>query len=95
MPDVTTDPSGTESPATPAVQVAPEPGPTSQTSPTPPPPATAPAVSRSEQRRRRRNGVPWKTVGTVALLCVLAAAVTVVLLQSAGVISWGFLGPTA
>ncbi len=32
---------------------------------------------------------------TVALLAVLATAVTLVLLQSAGIISWGFLGPTA
>ena len=32
---------------------------------------------------------------TVVLLGVLAAAVTLVLLQSAGVINWGFLGPTA
>ena len=39
--------------------------------------------------------MPWKAVVTVALLGVLAAAVTLVLLQSAGVISWGFLGPVA
>jgi hypothetical protein len=32
---------------------------------------------------------------TVVLLGVLAAAVTVVLLQSAGIISWSFLGPVA
>jgi hypothetical protein len=32
---------------------------------------------------------------TAVLLGVLAAAVTVVLLQSAGVISWSFLGPVA
>ena len=32
---------------------------------------------------------------TVVLLGVLAAAVIVVLLQSAGVISWSFLGPVA
>ena len=32
---------------------------------------------------------------TVVLLGVLATAVTLVLLQSAGVISWGFLGPIA
>jgi hypothetical protein len=34
-------------------------------------------------------------VVTVTLLCVLAAAVALVLLQSAGIISWGLLGPTA
>jgi hypothetical protein len=38
--------------------------------------------------------LPWKAVVTVALLGVLAAAVTLVLLQSAGIISWNFLGPT-
>ena len=32
---------------------------------------------------------------TVVLLGALVAAVTLVLLQSAGVIDWGFLGPTA
>ena len=32
---------------------------------------------------------------TVVLLGVLATAVVVVLLQSAGVISWNFLGPVA
>ena len=32
---------------------------------------------------------------TVVLLGVLAAAVVLVLLQSAGVISWSFLGPMA
>ena len=32
---------------------------------------------------------------TVVLLGVLATAVALVLLQSAGVISWGFLGPVA
>ena len=32
---------------------------------------------------------------TIVLLGVLATAVTVVLLQSAGVISWSFLGPVA
>jgi hypothetical protein len=37
----------------------------------------------------------WKPLVTVVLLGVLATAVTLVLLQSAGVISWGFLGPVA
>ena len=45
--------------------------------------------------RRPRQRLSWKAVATVVLLGVLAAAVTLVLLQSAGVISWGFLGPTA
>jgi Flp pilus assembly protein TadB len=55
----------------------------------------APVASRSERRRQRKSGVRWKAVATVVLLCALGAAVTVVLLQSAGLISWGFLGPTA
>jgi hypothetical protein len=55
-----------------------------------------PAVeSRKQRRRSRRLRVSGKLVVTVALLLVLAAAVTLVLLQSAGVIDWGFLGPTA
>jgi nucleoid-associated protein YgaU len=59
-----------------------------------------PAQSRSEWRRRRlgprnvlRGG--WRAVVTVVLLGLLAVAVTLVLLQSAGVIKWGFLGPVA
>ena len=32
---------------------------------------------------------------TVLLLGLLATAVTLILLQSAGIISWGFLGPTS
>ena len=36
-----------------------------------------------------------RTVVTVALLGVLATAIILILLQSVGVISWGFLGPTA
>jgi hypothetical protein len=55
--------------------------------------------SRLERRRRiraRSSPAPsWKVVATVVLLGLLASAVTLVLLQSAGVISWGFLGPTA
>jgi hypothetical protein len=45
--------------------------------------------------RLARSPLPWKAVVTIALLGVLAAAVTLVLLQSAGIISWSFLGPTA
>ena len=36
-----------------------------------------------------------RTVVTVALLGVLATAIILVLLQSAGVINWAFLGPTS
>jgi hypothetical protein len=59
--------------------------------------ATPTATPRAERRtrRQRRMRLRWKAVVTVVLLCLLAAAVTVVLLQSAGLINWGFLGPTA
>lgn len=52
-----------------------------------------PASRRQSARRQRRSA--WRPVVTVVLLGVLAAAVIVVLLQSAGVIDWSFLGPTA
>jgi hypothetical protein len=45
--------------------------------------------------RRRSSPVPWKAVVTLVLLGVLATAVTIVLLQSAGIISWSILGPTS
>jgi hypothetical protein len=45
--------------------------------------------------RRQRERSLWKAVVAVVLLGVLATAVVLVLLQSAGVISWSFLGPTA
>jgi len=51
------------------------------------------AVGRHGAQRPRR-GV-WKPLVTVVLLGLVATAVALVLLQSAGVISWGFLGPTA
>ncbi|MGD0748938.1 MAG: hypothetical protein ABSB68_14115 [Acidimicrobiales bacterium] len=93
MADVTADPSRPATPAVPAVDVAPTGGPVRP--PSPPPGVAAPVASRSERRRQRKSGVRWKAVATVVLLCALGAAVTVVLLQSAGLISWGFLGPTA
>jgi len=83
---------------TPAAPVPPSPGIVPQrsdgveASPSSPEPRAA-RRQRSQGRARGRPG--WRTVVTVALLCALAAAVTLVLLQSAGVISWGFLGPTA
>ncbi|HUE07076.1 MAG TPA: hypothetical protein VMP41_06585 [Acidimicrobiales bacterium] len=69
-----------------------------------PPPASdapAPAVpTRAERRRRSARGswrrrLTWRVVVTVALLGILATAVILVLLQSAGVIDWSFLGPVA
>ncbi len=75
-------------------------GPTAQATRTAAP--ALPATHRLLRQRRRRErrarwarALPWKPVLTVVLLGVLAAAVTVVLLQSAGIINWGFLGPTA
>jgi hypothetical protein len=51
---------------------------------------------RAERRRQRRRKQPaWKPVVTVVLLGALAVGVAIVLMQSAGVISWGFLGPVA
>jgi hypothetical protein len=49
--------------------------------------------SRAAARRPRRS--IWKVLVTVVLLGILATAVTLVLLQSAGVINWAFLGPVA
>jgi hypothetical protein len=66
-----------------------------------PRPATPSRAERRQQAKKQRTRRPlalevtWKAVVTVVLLGVLAAAVTLVLLQSAGVISWGFLGPVA
>jgi hypothetical protein len=58
-------------------------------------PAPAPATSRAQRRRsRRRMQLSWKVVTALVLLGLVAAAVAVVLLQSAGVIHWAFLGPT-
>jgi hypothetical protein len=59
-------------------------------------PAAAAAVPRAARRQAghpRRSGA--KMLATIVLLGVLATAVTVVLLQSAGVIDWAFLGPVA
>lgn len=68
------------------------------TSDTPAP--AAPVPTRLERRKRagprsRRRRLSWRVAVTVALLGALAAAVILVLLQSAGIIDWGFLGPVA
>jgi hypothetical protein len=67
-----------------------------------PPPAAAPraVTPAAEPRAARRQAAPprrgaWKPLVTIVLLGVLATAVTLVLLQSAGVIDWSFLGPVA
>jgi hypothetical protein len=62
--------------------------------PSAPMPALVPAApppARGAARRRRG----WRAVVTVVLLLVLATAVVLVLLQSAGIIDWSFLGPVA
>jgi hypothetical protein len=59
-----------------------------------PRPAVVPRAARRRAARRPRARV-WKPLVVIVLLGVLATAVALVLLQSAGIISWGFLGPTA
>ncbi len=54
-----------------------------------------PPRSARRQAARRPRHRAWRAVVTMVLLGALAAAVVVILLQSAGVISWSFLGPTA
>jgi hypothetical protein len=60
-------------------------------------PAVTPVQPRAARRlaARRTPSRAWKMFVTIVLLGALATAVTVVLLQSAGVISWSFLGPVA
>jgi hypothetical protein len=53
------------------------------------------AKRRQATRARRSLQLSWKAVVTVVLLGALATAIILVLLQSAGVINWGFLGPVA
>jgi hypothetical protein len=57
------------------------------------PVGTRPSRRARHQARQRRPS--WKIPVTVVLLGLLAAAVIAVLLQSAGVIDWSFLGPVA
>ena len=61
---------------------------------------TAPTPSRAERRQqaareKRQRRLPGKAIATVVLLGILATAIIVVLLQSAGLIDWSFLGPVA
>jgi hypothetical protein len=53
-----------------------------------------PRAARRRATRHPRRGA-WKVLVTIVLLGMLATAVTLVLLQSAGVIDWAFLGPVA
>ena len=61
------------------------------------PSEAVPVVPRAARRRaaRRSRRSVWKPLVVIVLLGVLATAVALVLLQSAGIISWGFLGPAA
>jgi hypothetical protein len=74
----------------PEVSEAPEP----QPEPGPPGEAVQRRAARRQGARQTRRSF-GKALVTVVLLGVLATAVVVVLLQSAGVISWSFLGPVA
>jgi hypothetical protein len=56
--------------------------------------AAAPRSARRQAAGRPRRSA-WRVFVTIVLLGALATAVTLVLLQSAGVISWSFLGPVA
>jgi hypothetical protein len=56
--------------------------------------APAPRSTRRRAARPRRRSA-WRVFVTIVLLGALATAVILVLLQSAGVISWSFLGPVA
>jgi hypothetical protein len=71
------------------------PAPVPAPSATPPPEAPVPSRAARRQAAQRPRRSPWEVVVTVVLLGVLATAVTLVLLQSAGVIDWSFLGPVA
>ncbi len=92
MREVTADSGGvTPAPALVVPPAASAPGQGAPTDPTDPATSPGPHVARRHQRRR----ATWKAAVTIVLLGALAVAVTLVLLQSAGVIDWGFLGPTA
>jgi hypothetical protein len=79
-----------------AMAPAPAPSPSPSPSPSKGPEQVADETAvLAETAPPRRRFARWKTVVTVTLLGVLATAVTLVLLQSAGVIHLSFLGPTA
>jgi hypothetical protein len=81
-----TPPAATEAPASPSAASSDAPA--------------AATTTRAERRKLAARGawwrrLSWKALVTVALLGVLATAVILVLLQSAGIIDWNFLGPVA
>jgi hypothetical protein len=86
-------------PAAPVPTPAPAPAPAPDPVAAPDAPAAA-APTRAERRQRPVRGawrrrLSWRVVVTIVLLGVLATAVILVLLQSAGIIDWSFLGPVA
>jgi len=91
-----TDPERDAAPA-PVVEEALPPSEAVAAPPPQPQPVSEPAQPRAAPRHATRRPRPnlWKSLVTLVLLGVLATAVVVVLLQSAGVISWSFLGPVA
>jgi anti-sigma-K factor RskA len=62
---------------------------------TPAAPKRAERRQRTEEAARRHRLSSWRAVATVCLVAILATAVILVLLQSAGAIDWSFLGPVA
>ena len=89
-PDEAPDPVPAAAEAPPPAEAVEEPEP----QPEPVRQPTQPWAARRQAARPPRRSI-WKTIVTMVLLGVLAAAVVLVLLQSAGVISWSFLGPVA
>jgi len=83
-------PTGAETLLPPEMEEPPEPA----LQPEPVSEPVQPRAARRQAARRPQRGM-WKTLVTVVLLGFVATAVVVVLLQSAGVISWSFLGPVA
>jgi hypothetical protein len=89
-PDEGADPVPAAAEAPPLTEALDAPGP----QPEPAPEPVRPRAARRQAARPPRRSI-WKAIVTIVLLGVLATAVVVVLLQSAGVISWSFLGPVA
>ncbi|HXA72898.1 MAG TPA: hypothetical protein VNV83_01510 [Acidimicrobiales bacterium] len=92
------------------VETPPPPATSAPVDAAPPPASEAPAwasdartpalPTRAERRKHAARGewrrrLTWRAVVTVGLLGLLATAVILVLLQSAGIINWSFLGPVA
>ena len=81
--------------ATGSPPTAPTPAPVGAPATAPPPEMPTPSRAARRQAAQRPRRSPVKVLVTVVLLGALATAVALVLLQSAGVISWSILGPVA